>query len=117
MRWGIGYPLEAIGEAVRSSVRWGIIVFAVVLVGGWLGVSIASRQVAGVEAGFAPMVMASLTCVMYFPSAIAVLVAILAWYLPVHFESPLFAIVAAIATLLVWAVLVALCAPLQAMPF
>jgi hypothetical protein len=61
--------------------------------------------------------MAAVTCLMYLPSAIAVLVTILAWYLPAHFESPMFAIVAASATFLIWAVLVALCGPLHEMPF
>jgi hypothetical protein len=55
MRWGIGYPLEAIGEAVRSSVRWGMVIFAIMFVGAWLGVWIAGRQCPSVTAGFSPL--------------------------------------------------------------
>ena len=63
------------------------------------------------------MVMTCVTAVMYYPSAVALGVAVSAWYLPVRFESPLLALVLAITALIVWTTIAALCPVLDELPF
>lgn len=104
MRWGLGYPLEAIGEGLRSSFIRAVVIFTMVFIGSWSGLSIRCNHFVSLAAWVEAMAMATITAIMNFPSAFAFLVAVLAWYLPAHFESPLFAIVSALATLLVWLV-------------
>ena len=55
-------------------------------------------------------------CRNVLPSAVALGVAISAWYLPVRFESPLLALVLAIIALFVWTTIVALCPVLHELP-
>ena len=117
MRPGLDYLGEVVDKALGSLLCWGIILFGVVFAASWFGISISERRIAGVEAGFAPMVMACVTAVMYYPSAVALGVAISAWYLPVRFESPLLALVLAIIALFVWTTIAALCPVLHELPF
>ncbi len=107
MRWS-HYPLSAFAGAIRTLTGWACVIAATVLAGAWAGIWIKRGELPELTTAMTAVSLVLLSSFFHPLSAIAVAVAVLAYYLPVRCESVRMGVAAACLTFLTWLFIVAL---------
>jgi hypothetical protein len=105
MRRGVGYPLAAIGEAIRATVGQTLATVAIVFLASWLGVLLAGRPFPGLSTALDAVLVAT-GLFLCPPFCIAWAITWLVWYLSIHYEVVWLRIAAATVVFLTWLLLI-----------
>lgn len=95
-------PLAVIGGALRSVVGWAVVIFTTFLAGFWIGMSIGTGKLATPDDVFAAVLLTTFGWLVFPQLALAFLVSLLVWALPLKIDSGRLRLVAACANLVAW---------------
>ena len=100
-------PRSPAGEALRDLGIWALVLFATVLGGLWLGMSLGVGRPAPPEMVLTVLSLVPLSWFVFPQVLIAVAVTLVAWYLPLRIDLPRLRIVSASVTFVAWVAIAA----------
>jgi len=100
-------PRSPVAEALRDLVMWALVLFAAVLGGVWLGMSLGAGRPAPPEMVLTALSLVPLSVFVFPQVLIAVAVTLVAWYLPLRIDLPRLRVVAASVTFAAWVIITA----------
>jgi hypothetical protein len=96
------HPLSEFGEALRTTVGWVALIAGTMVAGIWLGMWIAAGKLPGPVEALSAFGFSFVAWLVFPPITVALLVTLLAIYVPLKAESVWMYVTAPIVNLLVW---------------
>ena len=102
------HPLGVLHDATRTFAGWTSVIGITLALGLWVGACVADGGFVDLDQLLLPAILWPVAWLMYPLMVIAYGVTAVAWYLPFHYESGSFKVVAAVVNFIAWAVMSAL---------